>query len=81
METIKRLREVVGDKVPIIACTAQNETVGGEPGLLAAGFNAYIPKPVTRDAFLNVISGFLDPSGVARANIFVCTRDQLRNRF
>jgi signal transduction histidine kinase/DNA-binding response OmpR family regulator len=53
-----RSLEPVGERVPIVALTA-DAIKGTEEACLAAGMDAYLTKPIDRNALSAVLSGFL----------------------
>ena len=57
VETLYSLREM-GVSAPIIAVTAR-ALPGDEAGLLAAGFNGYLSKPLSLGGLLETVTGFL----------------------
>jgi CheY-like chemotaxis protein len=55
IQAFKAIRAVPGlEKIPIIALTASAMTQDRE-GILAQGFDAFIPKPIIEREFLKVI--------------------------
>jgi CheY-like chemotaxis protein len=56
-ETIKRIREIFPE-LPVIAQTAHAFSDDKEK-ILAAGFNAYLSKPLKADVLASVINPFL----------------------
>ena len=59
VETLQGLRKA-GVEVPIIAVTAR-ALPGDEAGLLAAGFDGYLSKPLSLGGLLEAVTGFLKP--------------------
>ena len=68
-EATTRIRTVVGDRIPIIAFTA-NALPGDRQRCLAAGMNDYVPKPVRADRLQEILDRWVprrsDPPNVNR---------------
>jgi len=62
IEATRRIREVGGDNIPIIAITAE-AMKGDREKCLAAGMNDYIAKPVKRETIYKMVKKWaLDPA-------------------
>ena len=55
VETFKKLQEIDGFNIPVVALTADAET-GAKEKYLKLGFNNYIAKPIQLDILHNVIN-------------------------
>jgi CheY-like chemotaxis protein len=58
-EAMKEIRKLHGNKVPIIALTA-NAMSGDKEKFLAAGMDGYISKPIDDDKLYNMLKSFLN---------------------
>jgi len=58
LETTRRIRVILGDRVPILAVTSYAMT-GDRERCLAAGCTGYIEKPIKPETFLREIDSFL----------------------
>src|SRR5680860_895932 len=64
IEALKREQKLNG--VPVVAVTAV-AMVGDREAVLKAGFDCYIPKPITPETFAAEVEGFLPASSGAAA--------------
>lgn len=61
LEVAQRLkRDARGRTIPLVAITAL-AMVGDRERVLAAGFDGYIPKPITPETFVGSVEAFLQP--------------------
>ena len=58
VETLKKLKEIEGFDMPVVALTA-NAISGMKEKYLADGFNDYISKPIDKEELLRVLNEFL----------------------
>lgn len=58
VETLKRLKEIPGFNIPVLAVTADAES-GAEEKYLGAGFISYIPKPFIPDKLKDEVLNLL----------------------
>lgn len=58
VETLRRLKEMEGFNVPIVALTA-DAIEGTDEKYISAGFNAYLSKPIDRYALNKILNKFL----------------------
>jgi CheY-like chemotaxis protein len=68
-EVIRQLKDdPVCGRIPLIAITAF-AMVGDRDRMLTAGFDGYMPKPITPETFVSEVEAFLRPElGSARAS-------------
>lgn len=58
-ETLKKIKEDITFKTPVVALTA-NAIAGMEEEYLEEGFDGYLPKPIERKALDNVVNKYLN---------------------
>lgn len=68
VETLKKLKEIPGFKVPTIALTA-NAITGMREKYLADGFDDYLAKPIEKDQLIQVVNQVLGRSVTEEINV------------